>query len=557
MGRSGEVKGSVKRELWRAANGMCYRCRRELDVGVAGAVPTAETAHIHALSDAGPRADPGMSTEERNSVENLLLLCPSCHDIVDKTEVGAEELRTLKAVHEHWCAVLRKAGRSWNARYSSVDYLNLPRISMQTDGLGLHTIANEVGLDPTRPFNGQRSAVGMFVHRIQPIFENWNEQAVQLDVENVDVLTQGLTVAFDGPMWVVNPPGRPPRPITGSWAQDPYLTFTLGDRRVKIRFDPEWLTTATATTDLNAAQREPIVYTGLGVIVGISETEIKVSARLFGQPKSPIQAMFEYARLGSRRELDLADFADELSGSRAEDVAARQQPISMTLHRVVLHFDEVQVVPMQIEKEVFRRLLRVVPEYRRELTATAAFSPSTWEMNRAGLSPAEIALKVFDGAGLREGLSVPGFANMIRQYNVAAIVVAGLTASQLQDLNDLLRLDIDYYLGALEYSQDKSIHRRLYEYPTKYKIVERDLRILYSAADVAFSNDELPDDLIDDWTHTGLFSTVEWEEDPERSRRDEAEARRILEMFTPYGEDPAPPPTDELMDEPGDPPTLW
>ncbi|WP_433491654.1 HNH endonuclease [Nocardia grenadensis] len=43
--------------------------------------PTAETAHTHALSYPGPRAAPGISTtEERSSVENLLLLCPSCHD---------------------------------------------------------------------------------------------------------------------------------------------------------------------------------------------------------------------------------------------------------------------------------------------------------------------------------------------------------------------------------------------------------------------------------------------------------------------------------------------
>ncbi|WP_156370637.1 hypothetical protein [Nocardia arizonensis] len=475
---------------------------------------------------------------------------------MDKTKVGAEELRTKKAAHEHWCAVLRKAGRSWNMRYSSVDYVNLPRISMQTDGLGLHRIANEVGLDPTRPFKGQGFAVGMFVHRIQPIFENWNEQAVRLDIEHADVLTQGLTVAFGGPMHVVNLPKLPPRPITGSWARDPYLTCALGDRVVKIRFDPEWLTTATATTDLDAAQREPIEYAGLGVVVGVSETEIKVSARLFGQPKSPIRGMFEYARLGGQHELDLADFADELSGSTANDVAAQLQPIPMTRHRVVLHFDEDRVVPMQIEKEVFRRLLRVVPEYRRELTVTAAFSLTAMALQQTRLSPAKIALEAFDGASLWKAMSVPAFDNMIRQYNVAAVVISGLTIPQGQDLHDLFRRDVEWYLGALEYVADKPIHRRLYEFPTSYKILETDLHILYSAADSAFSDDELPDDLIDDWTHTGLFRTVEWEEDLERSERDEAEARQILEMYTDYGAEHTAP-NDEPMEGPGEPLTLW
>jgi hypothetical protein len=497
-----------------------------------------------------------MSTEERNSVENLMLLCPSCHGIVDKTKVGAEELRTKKAAHEHWCAVLRRAGRSWNIRYATVDYVNLPRVSMQTDGLGLHRIANEVGLDPSRPFHGQGSVVGMFVHRIQPIFETWNEQAVRLDIEHADVLTQGLTVAFDGPMRVVNPPQLPPRPITGSWARDPYLTCELGDHVVKIRFDPAWLTTATATTDLDQARREPTVYAGLGVVIGVSQTEIKISAWLFGQPMSPMRAMFEYARRGSggRDELDLADFTDELSGSTAKDVATPSQPIPAT-HTVVLHFDEDRVMPLQIEEEVFRNLLRVVPEYRRELTATAACILSARTLQQTRLSTAEIALRVLGKAGLWKAMSVPAFDNMIRQYAVAVVVVSGLTVSQRQDLHDLLRRDVKWYLGAFEYAPDQPIHRSLYEFPPRYRIVETDLQILYSAADAAFSDDALPDDLIDDWMHTGLFGTVEWEEDLERSEHDEAQARQILEMFTEYGADTTAL-TDEPREGPPEPPAL-
>lgn len=44
----------------------------------------AEIAHIFAASDTGPRANPGLTEQERGAYENLILLCANCHTIVDK-----------------------------------------------------------------------------------------------------------------------------------------------------------------------------------------------------------------------------------------------------------------------------------------------------------------------------------------------------------------------------------------------------------------------------------------------------------------------------------------
>lgn len=43
-----------------------------------------EKAHIVAYRDGGTRADPTLSTEYINSLENLMALCPGCHDHIDK-----------------------------------------------------------------------------------------------------------------------------------------------------------------------------------------------------------------------------------------------------------------------------------------------------------------------------------------------------------------------------------------------------------------------------------------------------------------------------------------
>lgn len=40
-------------------------------------------AHIEAKSDAGPRANPLLSDQERDSYANLILLCPTHHELVD------------------------------------------------------------------------------------------------------------------------------------------------------------------------------------------------------------------------------------------------------------------------------------------------------------------------------------------------------------------------------------------------------------------------------------------------------------------------------------------
>jgi len=64
--------------------------------------PIGEMAHIIAYNDNGPRSDPLLSDEERNSASNLILLCPTHHSIVDKFEFqyNVNVLREMKASHE-------------------------------------------------------------------------------------------------------------------------------------------------------------------------------------------------------------------------------------------------------------------------------------------------------------------------------------------------------------------------------------------------------------------------------------------------------------------------
>ncbi|HEY1177301.1 MAG TPA: hypothetical protein VGF17_14190, partial [Phytomonospora sp.] len=129
------------------------------------------------------RGDPSIPVPERNAVENLLLLCPTCHDLIDKDNGSLYDLAaliSLKAEHEAWTESLRLAGQRWRTTFLTADYVNIPRVAMLAGGEALLRLAERAGLDPTKPYRGQGSAPGMFVAMLNPFFEAWRERAAPL-----------------------------------------------------------------------------------------------------------------------------------------------------------------------------------------------------------------------------------------------------------------------------------------------------------------------------------------------------------------------------------------
>jgi len=95
--------------LWSLSGGLCaFPDCRTLCVApassVEAAVPLGEQAHIVAHSDVGPRSDPSYPEEKRATYENLILLCPTHHTLVDKqpNTFTVADLRAWKSNHEKW-----------------------------------------------------------------------------------------------------------------------------------------------------------------------------------------------------------------------------------------------------------------------------------------------------------------------------------------------------------------------------------------------------------------------------------------------------------------------
>lgn len=96
---------ATKRRLFAFSGGYCQRpeCHATLfPDDIEKVITIGEIAHIIAANDDGPRADTGVENEARANYDNLILLCPNCHTIIDKApeEFPVQLIRDWKASHE-------------------------------------------------------------------------------------------------------------------------------------------------------------------------------------------------------------------------------------------------------------------------------------------------------------------------------------------------------------------------------------------------------------------------------------------------------------------------
>ena len=90
--------------LWARAAGHCEICGRDVtrDLVMGNALNAAQIAHIKADGKLGPRYNPSQSEEDRNSIDNLMLLCHTCHKLIDDhpEEHTVEKLQQRKKQYE-------------------------------------------------------------------------------------------------------------------------------------------------------------------------------------------------------------------------------------------------------------------------------------------------------------------------------------------------------------------------------------------------------------------------------------------------------------------------
>ena len=124
--KSGTKKGryntsdEVKRVVWIRSAGHCELCGLDLtrDFRVGSPMNWAEVAHILPASPKGPRARPdhdeSLAKAHTNDTANLMLLCPNCHDKIDRDAEGYPE-NDLSGLHEAYLERVRLAATAPDA----------------------------------------------------------------------------------------------------------------------------------------------------------------------------------------------------------------------------------------------------------------------------------------------------------------------------------------------------------------------------------------------------------------------------------------------------------
>lgn len=83
------IKAFTKLRLFADSGGFCQNpaCLEPLFKDIEdNSIHIAEMAHIFSAVENGPRSNKSLTAEQRALYENLILLCPTCHTVIDKAE---------------------------------------------------------------------------------------------------------------------------------------------------------------------------------------------------------------------------------------------------------------------------------------------------------------------------------------------------------------------------------------------------------------------------------------------------------------------------------------
>jgi len=143
----------------------------------------AEAAHIKGEKVGAARYDPNMTQAERDAVENLLFLCPTCHDIIDKAEKDwpADRLYALKAAHEQTVMGVLEAGFAdvaFEELRKSVEWVSDQDV--EATGLSFDLISPREKLEKNGLSNGSKQII-VGALAAQPIVGEFVESETKLD----------------------------------------------------------------------------------------------------------------------------------------------------------------------------------------------------------------------------------------------------------------------------------------------------------------------------------------------------------------------------------------
>jgi hypothetical protein len=246
-----------------------------------------DVAHIHARRDGGPRADVALSERDRDHSDNLFLLCLDHHTIVDDhPEIyTAAKLLTVRDAHHAWVKAQLSSGSPWKSDLYNFFYINLPRILMLAEVMGVQ--ASDAGVYYVNDISALEGNYIPFMRALQPVIEKIHPNVIPLDKLSYSDGDVGLIARFDQRFRTKNLGKALTRGFsgfTGDLAIDPHIYTECNGYKVIMPIDPRWLTTTTAGVHLSSGQG---VFAGLCIVNSVDPKHkvLMCSLLILGQTK--------------------------------------------------------------------------------------------------------------------------------------------------------------------------------------------------------------------------------------------------------------------------------
>ncbi len=177
--------------MFAVSGNRCYfpKCNTSLVDKESGKV-TSRICHIKGNRPKSLRYDPKQSDEERHGFDNLILMCPIHHDLIDDDSDSVSRLNEIKTEHEK----IHSKGEEPSNEIINQSIQNLNKASLiysknQKGGQIAHSIFN-IGYDD------QDSSIRNHIkskNRLQNIFNDIKEELEKIRITDYRLVSQGNT----------------------------------------------------------------------------------------------------------------------------------------------------------------------------------------------------------------------------------------------------------------------------------------------------------------------------------------------------------------------------
>ncbi|WP_228116647.1 hypothetical protein [Xanthomonas citri] len=271
-----------------------------------------EVAHIVAEKPDGPRGSSSMPLDARNTGDNLLLLCPVHHKIVDDDPgtYTVEHLIEVRRQHYAWIADRLQLEQPWKTKLHNFYYINVPRLNLLAAIAGISVNLSNFGrIDALHELGWDLNAL---MSQFKHLLERVELKAIDLEAAvKMGSSARGAVVGFDRELRTKNisMPANASgyaKPVSGDLNKDPHIYTKLDQARIVATIDRRWITTTTAFVQFRPPSGRG-TFAGLAIVNSMDpvSNHMSITPLVIGLPSNPFLEEF-YSGLARRTKQALS-----------------------------------------------------------------------------------------------------------------------------------------------------------------------------------------------------------------------------------------------------------